>query len=76
MLSADWWRSMRSRSGGFSTTSPHGDACLADDLAQDTFLKAYESVRSFKGLSGFRTWLYKIACNLYYSHQRSRRELT
>ncbi|MBJ2186722.1 RNA polymerase sigma factor [Paramuribaculum intestinale] len=53
-----------------------GDACLADDLAQDTFLKAYESVRSFKGLSGFRTWLYKIACNLYYSHLRSRRELT
>ena len=27
-----------------------GDAALTDDLAQDTFLKAYLSIKSFKGL--------------------------
>lgn len=40
-----------------------GDAALSDDLAQDTFLKAYINVRSFRGLSKFSTWLYRIAYN-------------
>ncbi|MDE6460531.1 MAG: RNA polymerase sigma factor [Paramuribaculum sp.] len=38
-----------------------GDASLTDDIAQETFLKAYVSIRSFKGLARFKTWLYKIA---------------
>ena len=32
-----------------------GDPYLTDDLAQETFLKAWLGVRSFKGLSGFKT---------------------
>ena len=40
-----------------------GDAVLTDDLSQETFIKAYISIRSFKGLSHFSTWLYKIAVN-------------
>ena len=34
-----------------------GDACLTDDLAQETFLKVYLSLRSFQGLARFKTWL-------------------
>ena len=49
-----------------------GDSDLTDDLAQETFLKAYLNVRNFKGLSSFATWLYRIAYNEFYSHVRSR----
>ncbi|WP_300935260.1 RNA polymerase sigma factor [uncultured Muribaculum sp.] len=51
-----------------------GDASLTDDLAQDTFLKAYMSIRSFQGLSRFKTWLFRIAINEYYAYARKRRE--
>ncbi len=51
-----------------------GDASLSDDLSQDTFLKAYLSIRSFRGLSRFKTWLYRIAYNEYCSYSRRRKE--
>lgn len=35
----------------------------ADDAAQDTFIKAYESLASFKGDSSFGTWIVHIASN-------------
>ena len=40
-----------------------GDSELSDDLAQDTFIKAYTNLASFKNLSNFSTWLYRIALN-------------
>ena len=51
-----------------------GDACLTDDLAQETFLKVYLSLRSFQGLARFKTWLYRIAYNEYYSYMRKMKE--
>ena len=36
----------------------------ADDLAQDTLLQAYKSLKSFKLQSSFYTWVYRIAINL------------
>ena len=48
-----------------------GDSDLADDLAQDTFLRAYERIRGYKGLSSFPTWLFRIACNLFYDYNRA-----
>ncbi len=37
--------------------------CDADDLAQETFMLAYKSLRRFKQNSSFYTWLYRIAVN-------------
>lgn len=51
-----------------------GDAALSDDLAQDTFLKAYTALASFHGLANFSTWLYRIAYNVFYDYLRSRHE--
>ena len=35
----------------------------AADVVQDSFLNAYQSLRSFKGDAEFFTWLYRIAFN-------------
>lgn len=47
-----------------------GDAALADDIAQDTLVRAYVSSGSFRGLSKFSTWLFRIAYNCYIDHRR------
>jgi RNA polymerase sigma-70 factor (ECF subfamily) len=39
------------------------DRALADDLAQEIFIKAYLSLPKFKARSGFGTWLYRVAVN-------------
>ena len=49
-----------------------GDSELSDDLAQDTFIKAYTNIASFRNLSSFSTWLYRIAYNVFYDYIRSR----
>jgi RNA polymerase sigma-70 factor, ECF subfamily len=36
----------------------------ADDIAQETFIKAYLALGDFRGDSSFFTWLYRIAMNL------------
>lgn len=51
-----------------------GDEQLSDDLAQDTFVKAYTHITAFRGLSGFSTWLFRIAYNVFYDYMRSRRQ--
>jgi len=42
----------------------------AEDLAQETFVRAFKAIASFKGRSSFYTWLYSIAINLVISHRR------
>ena len=51
-----------------------GDEALSDDLAQETFIKAYTSLNSFKNISKFSTWLYRIAYNVFYDYIRTRKE--
>src|SRR5664279_2307545 len=51
-----------------------GDGPLSDDLAQETFIKAYLNISAFKGLSGFSTWLYRIAYNVYYDSARAQKK--
>jgi RNA polymerase sigma-70 factor (ECF subfamily) len=41
-----------------------GDAEEAEDVAQETFLRAFQSLPSFRGAASFHTWLYRIASNL------------
>ena len=36
----------------------------AEEIAQDAMLQAYAKLSSFRGNSGFYTWLYRIAFNL------------
>jgi RNA polymerase sigma-70 factor (ECF subfamily) len=48
-----------------------GDSQLSDDLSQDTFIKAYTNIRSFRGLASFQTWLMRIAYNVFYDYTRS-----
>jgi RNA polymerase sigma factor (sigma-70 family) len=51
------------------------DIALADDLAQETFLRAYKNMRSFRGEARFSTWLYRIAYNCFREDARKRKEL-
>jgi RNA polymerase sigma-70 factor (ECF subfamily) len=51
------------------------DLALADDLAQETFLRAYKNIRSFRGEAKFSTWLYRIAYNCFREEARKRKEL-
>jgi RNA polymerase sigma-70 factor, ECF subfamily len=39
------------------------DPAEAEDIAQETFIKAYRALASFRGDSAFYTWLYRIAAN-------------
>jgi RNA polymerase sigma factor (sigma-70 family) len=45
----------------------------AQELAQDSFLKAYRSLKSFKMKSSFATWLYRIVYNTTISHIRTKK---
>lgn len=47
-----------------------GDAQLSDDLAQDTFIRAYTSIGTFRGSAAFSTWLFRIAYNVFYDYRR------
>ncbi|MEP7015860.1 MAG: sigma-70 family RNA polymerase sigma factor [Verrucomicrobiota bacterium] len=51
------------------------DLALADDLAQETFIRAYKHIRSFRGEARFSTWLYRIAYNCFREDARRRKEL-
>lgn len=46
----------------------------ADDLAQETFLKAWRVVGDFRGEGSFEGWLLRIAWRLFLSSRRGRRE--
>ncbi len=50
-----------------------GHAEDAQDVVQETFLSAYQSLDGFKGESQFYTWLYRIAVNNAISYKRRRR---
>jgi RNA polymerase sigma-70 factor (ECF subfamily) len=52
-----------------------GDAALADDLAQETFVLAWRKLGAFRFEARFSTWLYRIAFNAWLSERRRIREV-
>jgi RNA polymerase sigma factor (sigma-70 family) len=51
------------------------DIALADDLAQETFVRVYKNISTFRGEAKFSTWLYRIAYNCFREDARKRKEL-
>jgi RNA polymerase sigma-70 factor (ECF subfamily) len=48
-----------------------GDSALADDLAQETFVRAWTGLSQFRGSSALSSWLYRIAWNTFVSDARA-----
>ena len=44
------------------------DAGIAEDVAQETFVRAWRGLGRFRGESAFKTWLYRIATNVARTH--------
>ena len=55
-----------------------GDVTLAEDLCQETFVKAWAGLASFRGQAAFGTWIHRVAVNTVLGHRRwseSRKDL-
>ncbi len=50
-----------------------GDRIEAEDLAQEVFLKVWQSAATYKPTANFTTWIYRIAANLCINKQKSDR---
>src|SRR3989441_3287814 len=48
----------------------------ANDLTQETFIKAFQALKSFKGDSSFFTWVYRIAVNKTINFLKQRKNKT
>ena len=57
----------------YHMTSNHEDA---NDLAQESFIKAFQALKSFKGGSTFYTWIYRIAVNKTINFLKQRKNRT
>ena len=49
-----------------------GNDADAEDLAQETFMRAFRGLRRFRGESSFKNWLYSIAANVARTHRGRR----
>jgi RNA polymerase sigma-70 factor (ECF subfamily) len=54
----------------YHMTCNHSDA---DDIAQETFIRAYRNIAGFKGKSSFYTWLYRILINRCTDYMKRKR---
>ena len=52
-----------------------GNAAVAMDIAQDTFLKLWSCIGNFRGDASFDSWLYRVVVNRCLDHQRRGRRL-
>lgn len=51
------------------------DQNIVEDLAQDTFLNAYNSIKNFKRQSSFYTWIYRVAVNISLNYLAKQKKL-
>ena len=56
----------------FGYVNDHDDA---EDVAQESFVRVFRSIRSFRGDAEFSTWLYRIVSNLAMNHIRKQKRL-
>lgn len=54
----------------YGFVSDHDDA---EDVAQESFVRAYQSIGTFRGESGFGTWLYRIVTNIALNRVRQKK---
>lgn len=52
-----------------------GDPGSAQDIAQDTFLKLFSAIGSFRGEAGFESWLHRLVVNRCFDQKRRVRRL-
>lgn len=50
-----------------------GDSVLAEEYVQDTFIRMWERLPSFRGESAFSSWLYRLTVNVVLQEHRTRR---
>lgn len=48
----------------------------AEDIAHDTFIRAYDKLNTFQGKSSLKTWVFQIATNLAYNELKKRKRWT
>jgi len=48
-----------------------GDPSLAEELAQEAFVRAWRKLGTFRGESAFSTWLHRLTVNVVLGHRRS-----
>jgi RNA polymerase sigma-70 factor (ECF subfamily) len=53
-----------------------GDPSLAEEIAQDVFVRAWQKLDQFRGESAFSSWLHTLTVNVALTERRSRRRRT
>ncbi len=48
-----------------------GDTALADDIAQETYIKAYLSIDTLNDAGKFKAWIFRIGYTTFINHRRS-----
>ena len=66
------YRKHRNRIYGLVWRLCGGDHGVAEDLLQESFIRAWQKLDSFRGESKFGTWLHKLSANVALSDRRSR----
>ena len=51
-----------------------GHAETAEEIAQETFIRAFKGLRSFRRKSSFSTWMYRVTMNLCYTELKRRKK--
>jgi RNA polymerase sigma-70 factor (ECF subfamily) len=67
-------REHQSKVRGFLRRLTRGDAALADDLAQETFLEAWRKFDQYRGEGSLSSWLCGIAWSRFLMERRKRKE--
>ena len=52
-----------------------GERALAEDLAQETFLRAWQKIGSYSGSGSFGGWISQLSFNVFRQHHRGRRRV-